>query len=110
MEVIMQQVSCSTLHSAERSVQKNCCTEASDTLKAFACTNLHLLCMPAAVEPHPAAKTGGVARWWRNKFSSKKTRKSTPSYTTLQVQPRGTLHLYLQPSLDMKHAFDDAHK
>ena len=66
--------------------------------------------LPAAVEPHPTAKTGGVARWWRNKFSSKKTRKSTPSYTTLQVQPRGTSHLYLLLSLDMQHAFDCAYK
>ncbi|DBA94911.1 hypothetical protein WJX77_007238 [Trebouxia sp. C0004] len=40
-----------------------------------------------AVEPQTATKTGGVARWWRNKFSSKKTRKSTPSYTALQSVP-----------------------
>jgi len=50
-------------------------------------------CMPAAVEPQTATKTGGVARWWRNKFSSKKTRKSTPSYTALQVLPSSPFHL-----------------
>lgn len=42
-------------------------------------------CVCAPAEPQAAAKSGGVARWWRNKFSSKKTRKSTPSYTSLQV-------------------------
>ncbi|KAL3163211.1 hypothetical protein ABBQ32_009613 [Trebouxia sp. C0010 RCD-2024] len=42
-------------------------------------------------EPVPAAKASGVARWWRNKFSSKKTRKSTPSYVSLQSVPEDSL-------------------
>lgn len=53
------------------------------------------LCFSAVAEPAPAVKAGGVARWWRNKFSSKKTRKSTPSYTSLQV---GTLSPLQQQS------------
>lgn len=49
------------------------------------------LCFCAVAVPAPAVKSGGVARWWRNKFSSKKTRKSTPSYTSLQVGTQSPL-------------------